>query len=139
VVELGRRAAPAEHLDAALARVLGDPTIRVLYRVPSGSGALVYVDAAGQPAPLPAAGTGRAVTTVDEGGEPVAALVHDAALADEPELLEATVAAARLAIDNARLQAEVRSGTCTTARSSACWRCRSRCAWPSPRPAATRS
>jgi len=39
----------------------------------------------------------------------VAALVHDAALADEPELLEATVAAARLAIDNARLQAEVRA------------------------------
>src|SRR5262249_25181550 len=49
------------------------------------------------------------VTTVDQGGEPVAALVHDAALADEPELLEATVAAARLAIDNARLQAEVRA------------------------------
>jgi signal transduction histidine kinase len=109
VVELGRRAAPAEHLDAALARVLGDPTIRVLYRVPSASGALVYVDAAGQPARLPAAGTGQAVTTVDEGGEPVAALVYDAALADEPELLEATVAAARLAIDNARLQAEVRA------------------------------
>jgi signal transduction histidine kinase len=109
VVELGRRAAPAEHLDAALARVLGDPTIRVLYRVPSASGGLVYVDASGQPAQLPQAGTGQAVTTVDEGGEPVAALVHDAALADEPELLEATVAAARLAIDNARLQAEVRA------------------------------
>ncbi len=109
VVELGRRAAPAEHLDAALARVLGDPAIRVLYRVPSASGGVVYVDAAGQPAPLPQAGTGQAVTTVDQGGEPVAALVHDAALADEPELLEATVAAARLAIDNARLQAEVRA------------------------------
>ncbi len=83
--------------------------IRVLYRVPSASGGVVYVDAAGQPAPLPQAGTGQAVTTVDQGGEPVAALVHDAALADEPELLEATVAAARLAIDNARLQAEVRA------------------------------
>jgi signal transduction histidine kinase len=109
VVQLGKRAAPAEHLDAALARVLGDPAIRVLYRVPSASGGLMYVDAAGQPAQLPQAGTGQAVTTVDEGGEPVAALVHDAALADEPELLEATVAAARLAIDNARLQAEVRA------------------------------
>jgi signal transduction histidine kinase len=109
VVELGGRAAPAEHLDAALARVLGDPTIRVLYRVPSASGSLVYVDAAGQPAALPEPGTGRAVTLVDQGDEPVAALVHDASLADEPELLEATVAAARLAIDNARLQAEVRA------------------------------
>ena len=109
VVELGKRAAPAEHLDAALARVLGDPTIRVLYRVPSPSGGRVYVDASGQPAQLPEAGTGSSVTTVDQGGEPVAALVHDASLSDEPELLEATVAAARLAIDNARLQAEVRA------------------------------
>jgi len=109
VVELGKRAAPAEHLDAALARVLGDPTIRVLYRVPSPSGGRVYVDASGQPAQLPEAGTGSSVTTVDQGGEPVAALVHDASLSDEPELLEATVAAARLAIDNARLQAELRA------------------------------
>jgi signal transduction histidine kinase len=109
VVELGGRAAPAEHLDAALARVLGDPTIRVLYRLPSASGGQSYVDAAGRPSPLPQPGAGRAVTMVDQGGEPMAALVHDASLADEPELLEATVAAARLAIDNARLQAEVRA------------------------------
>jgi len=109
VVELGARAAPAEHLDAALAKVLGDPAIRVLYRLPSSSGGTVYVDAAGQPAQLPASGAGQVVTTVDEGGEPVAALVHDPSLNDEPELLEATVAAARLAIENARLQAEVRA------------------------------
>jgi signal transduction histidine kinase len=69
----------------------------------------VYVDASGQPASLPQTATGRAVTLVEQDGEPVAALVHDASLADEPELLEATVAATRLAIDNARLQAEVRA------------------------------
>jgi signal transduction histidine kinase len=109
VVQLGRRAAPAERLDTALARVLGDPSIQVLYRVPSASGGRAYVDASGQPAQLPETGTGRAVTTVDQGGEPMAALVYDASLLDEPELLEATVAAARLAIDNARLQAEVRA------------------------------
>jgi signal transduction histidine kinase len=109
VVQLGKRAEPAERLDVALARVLGDPSAHVLYRVPSASGGLVYVDAAGRPAWLPQTGTGRAVTTVDQGGEPVAALVCDVSLADEPELLEATVAAARLAIDNARLQAEVRA------------------------------
>ena len=109
VVELGRRAAPAEHLDAALAQVLGDPTIRVLYRVGPASGGTRYVDASGQAAQLPQAGSGQGVTTVDQEGEPVAALVHDPALTDEPELLEATVAAARLAIDNARLQAEVRA------------------------------
>ena len=109
VVELGRRAATAEQLDAALARVLGDPTIHVLYRVGSASGDAVFVDASGQPARLPQIGTSQAVTTVDQDGEPVAAVVHDASLIDEPELLAATVAAARLAIDNARLQAEVRA------------------------------
>ena len=109
VVQLGSRAAPAEHLDAALARVLGDPTIQILYRVPSASGDQVYVDATGQPAQLPETGTGQTVTMVDQEGEPMAALVHDPSLREEPELLEATVAAARLAIDNARLQAEVRA------------------------------
>src|SRR5262249_19718331 len=105
VVQLGSRAEPAERLDAALARVLGDPTIRVLYRVSDGG----HVHAARQPATLPPADGARAVTPVDQAGGPVAALVHDPALLDEPELLAATVAAARLAIDNARLQAEVRA------------------------------
>ena len=109
VVQLGRRAEPAERLDAALAQVLGDPSVHVLYRVPAPSGGTMYVDAAGHPARLPEAGTGRTVTAVDQGGESAAALVCDASLVDEPELLEATVAAARLAIDNARLQAEVRA------------------------------
>lgn len=123
IVRLGSRAESAERLDAALARVLGDPSIRVLYRVsvPGGSarpggraasaspGDPAYVDASGQPAQLPDPATGQAVTAVDVGGEPVAVLVHDPSLLDEPELIEATVAAARLAIDNARLQAEVRA------------------------------
>jgi len=42
-------------------------------------------------------------------GEPLAAIVHDASLLDEPELLRAAGAAARLALENARLQAETRA------------------------------
>jgi signal transduction histidine kinase len=49
------------------------------------------------------------VTVLEHDGEPVAAIVHDATLADEPELLRASGAAARLALENARLQAEMRA------------------------------
>ena len=40
---------------------------------------------------------------------PVAVLVHDEALADEPELLEAVTAATGLAVENDRLHAELRA------------------------------
>ena len=42
-------------------------------------------------------------------GERLAALVHDPSLLDEPKLVEAAGAAARLALENARLQAETRA------------------------------
>ncbi len=51
----------------------------------------------------------RAVTRLKHEGEPLAALVHDPSLLDEPRLLEAAGAAARLALENARLQAETRA------------------------------
>jgi signal transduction histidine kinase len=43
------------------------------------------------------------------GEPPVAVVVHDPALAERSELLEAAATAARLALDNARLYAEVRA------------------------------
>ena len=52
---------------------------------------------------------GRAATPIEREGARVAALVHDPALGDEPELLEAVTAAAGIAIENARLQAELRA------------------------------
>jgi signal transduction histidine kinase len=42
-------------------------------------------------------------------GQPVAALVHDPAVLEDPGLLEAVASAAQLAAANARLQAEVRA------------------------------
>src|SRR5215468_1016093 len=108
VVELGGPAGPQAGLRQALARVLGDPSLQILYRVP-GAGSGEFVDDAGHPAALPGADAGRSVTVLDRDGTPVAALIHDPALDSEPELLESAAAAARLAIDNERLQAEVRS------------------------------
>jgi signal transduction histidine kinase len=49
------------------------------------------------------------VKILEHEGEPVAALVHDTTLVDEPKLLRASAAAARLALENARLQAEMRA------------------------------
>src|SRR6266540_3968590 len=104
VVELGE--ARSGTLRDALARALGDPTLELGYWLPESD---AYVDVAGQPLELPAAGSDRAVTRVERDGQAVAVLVHDPAVLDDPGLVEAVAAAARLAASNARLQAEVRA------------------------------
>ena len=101
VVELGE--ARSGGLRDALAGALGDPTLEVGYRFAGG-----YVDAQGRPLALPAAASARAVTPVERDGRPIAVLVHDPAVLDDPGLSDALAAAARLAASNARLQAEVR-------------------------------
>ena len=58
---------------------------------------------------LPKPDSGRSVTVVEGEGHPVAVLVHDPAVLEDPGLLEAVASAARLAAANARLQAEVRA------------------------------
>ena len=63
----------------------------------------------GRPLALPAEGSDRKVTRVDQDGEAIAVLVHDAAVLDDPGLSDALARAARLAAANARLQAEVRT------------------------------
>jgi len=103
VVDLGEPAAGGVLRDR-LARALGDPTLVVGYWLPAQRR---YVDEAGRPVTLPAAGAGRAVTPVEEDGRRVAVLVHDPAVLDDPALLSAAGAVARLAVSNARLQAEV--------------------------------
>jgi signal transduction histidine kinase len=56
--------------------------------------------------PLPAAGDGRSVAPLERDGRQFAALVYDASLDDDPELIEAVCAAAAIALENERLQAE---------------------------------
>jgi len=105
VVELSATPA-AGRLRDILARALGDPSLELAYWLP-GSGS--YVDAAGRPVSLPAEGTSRAVTRVESAGKPVAALIHDPALDEDPELVAGVGAAAALALANERLQAELRA------------------------------
>ena len=58
---------------------------------------------------LPEPGSGRATTLIDRDGAHMAALLHDPELEDEPELLAAVGAAAAIALENGRLQAEQRA------------------------------
>src|SRR5439155_19650333 len=52
----------------------------------------------------------RAVMTLEQSGEPIAVLVYDPALHDQGgKLFDAVCAAARLALGNARLHAELRA------------------------------
>jgi signal transduction histidine kinase len=102
VVDLGDRFEP-DALRAALARSLGDPDVGVAYRV---AGVDDWVDEAGRVVALPD-GDSRAVTLVHDEGEAVAALVHDPAVLADRELIDSVAAAARLAVVNVRLQAEI--------------------------------
>jgi signal transduction histidine kinase len=104
VVELGE--ARSGTLRTALAGTLGDPTLQVGYWSPDVA---AYVDEGGQPLELPPAGADRSVTRIERGGQTVAALVHDPAVLDDPELIGALAAASRLEASRAQLRAEVRA------------------------------
>jgi len=106
VVELGE-ASNSIDLREALGRALGDPSLEVAYWVPASAR---YVDGDGEPVQLPERGGRRTATVVERDGEPIAALMHDAALAENDELVQSVCAAAALTLENARLQAELRAG-----------------------------
>jgi signal transduction histidine kinase len=103
VVDLGKRA-DTRTLRDELGRALGDRSLVLGYWLPEEGR---YVDDAGRPVELPEPGAGRAVTPIGRDAEPVAVLVHDEAVLDDPALVEAVASAARMAVSNARLQAEV--------------------------------
>jgi signal transduction histidine kinase len=103
VVELGESRSGT--LPDELARALGDPSLEVGYWLPDAGS---FVDSEGRPFSLPDRASERSVTMIEAEGRPIAALVHDPAVLDDPGLRDAVASAARLAAANARLQAEVR-------------------------------
>jgi signal transduction histidine kinase len=105
MVELGRLPA-ADGVRRALARALGDPSLRLVFWQPeSGS----YIDTDGSRTALPVDDPVRAVTTLEHGGQRLGALIHDPFTLEDSTMLEAVGAAGRLAIENARLQAQLRA------------------------------
>jgi signal transduction histidine kinase len=96
-----------ESLRDALADALGDRSLALAYWSRTSER---YVDSHGQPVELPApTSRTRAVTEIERETLPVAAIVHDAALLDEPGLVRAAGAAAALALENERLEAELKA------------------------------
>jgi signal transduction histidine kinase len=93
-------------LGLALADALGDRSLKLVYWRPSAGH---YVTYDGRPVELPEPGSGRAVTEVEREGIRVGAIIHDAALGDEPGLVRAVAASAALALENERLGAELRA------------------------------
>lgn len=104
VADLGPDAASPAPLEAALRRALGDPTLVLLPWSPAAGG---YVDDHEQAVALPVDDGRRAITRIERRGVPVAALVHDPALLEDPGLINGVVAAVRLTADNERLRDEV--------------------------------
>ncbi|MGY1616731.1 sensor histidine kinase [Geodermatophilus sp. SYSU D00691] len=97
LVQLER--APAEQIEPLLARALRDPELRVAFPTPTG-----LVDSQGavvQPRP------DQELTPL--GDPPVAEVIHDPSVAEHRALLDAAASATRLALENARLQAELRA------------------------------
>jgi signal transduction histidine kinase len=93
-------------LRAALAEALGDPSVELAYWLPDSG---QYVDAEGRPVELPGPDSGRSVTDVDREGRRIAAIVHDPTLLEDPERVREAGAAAALALENERLEAELRA------------------------------
>ena len=104
VVELGAASTP-DRLREALARALHDPTVELLYWDSARS---AYVNGDGKTCQLPASTPNRTVTRLGH-SESVGALVHDPVLREDPQLIEAVGEAARLALENERMQAEIRA------------------------------
>lgn len=102
VLELGELPA-GERLGEAVARTLGDPDAQVGFWVAETGR---YITVEGEPLELPGPDSGRDVTYVEGRGRSLAAIVHDVALREEPLLVNAVRAAARLAVENERLHAD---------------------------------
>jgi len=100
---LGLESKRSGELQAALARTLGDPRLVVAQRLPGSEG---YVSVSGEPIALPEPGGDRAVARIRRHGHDVAAIVYDASLDDDPELVEAVRAATAIALENQQLHAE---------------------------------
>jgi signal transduction histidine kinase len=104
---VGLRADPAPpDLRDALARALRDSSVTLAYWLPDFG---TYAGLDGRPVKLPSSDDRRAMTVIDRKGAPVAALLHDPSLEDEPELLSAVTATAGIALENTRLQVELRA------------------------------
>ena len=68
-----------------------------------------WTAADGQPAPVPVEDAEHAVTLLEHGGRPLAAIIHDPVLREDPALVGSVMAVLRLAVENERLDTELQA------------------------------
>jgi signal transduction histidine kinase len=86
---------------------LGDPSLELVFWLDDKAR---WVDSDGHQIELPREGDPqRAWTAVELEGRRVGAIVHDVSLGEDPEMLRSVAAAAGLAMENERLQAQLRA------------------------------
>jgi signal transduction histidine kinase len=100
VVELGESRRPRGLRDA-LAGLLGDPDLELLFPGPGGD---IWIDVTGS---LRAPPQGMATTPLVRDGEPVALLCHRAGVFDDPRLAAEIERTVRLGLEHERLRAEL--------------------------------
>ncbi len=95
----------ASSMGDAVRAALGDPSL-VLLRARSDD---TWLAEDGRTVPRPVQETGRSVMLVGPAEAPTAALIHDPVVAEHPELVDGVIPILRLALENERLEAEVRT------------------------------
>jgi len=105
VVKLSGGLAP-ERLRPALAQALHDPSLEVAYWLPAQEW---FADLEGRRIELPTDDSERAVSILGDASSPIVALVYDSSLVHEGQLVDAAAAAVRMALENARLQVQLRA------------------------------
>ena len=98
LVEASLRRPSLREIEAMLRGPIGDPGLRLAFW---GSDRSEWINDHGVPVETPA---GRMLTTVERDGRPAVAVIHDAQLAEDLELVHAAGAVALLAKENAELE-----------------------------------
>jgi signal transduction histidine kinase len=101
---LGSAGTARPALTSAVARTLGDSTLRVVFWVDERN---TFVDADGVAATLPPDGSGRAVANVELDRRLVGAIEYDSVLIADPALVQTAGRVVAIAVDRERLTAEL--------------------------------
>jgi signal transduction histidine kinase len=96
-----------EDLRAALADAFDDPTLEIVYWL--GDEDAGWGDEEGHAIASPSPDSGRCLTEVYDGGQPVAAIIHDSALRDDHAFVDSATSYAVMTLDNHRLSAQASS------------------------------
>jgi signal transduction histidine kinase len=97
--------------ESLMAAALRDPSLRIAYR---RRGRETYVDGSGRPLEVP---DDKAVSWIEKGRRPVAAVIYDLDLADYERFVHAAGAAALIRLEKAQLEADLRASTAGLAAS----------------------